>query len=281
MDSNQRIIVIGLAAITLLVFCAVCLVAFFFFNPQISPLAALFAAPTATSTPTPTPLPTDTPSPTITPTVSIPLPTNTRVVQRLTPPPPTVLSSGWKRYERPADGFAITLPPEWQSIDLDPATFESAINVLKEKNPQFGNQLQGQISRLITLGTKFSAFDLSPASFQNNFATNLNIIVEPLPFAASLDFYTQATESQLKTLSAVQQPVVSRRVNTVAGPAQELQYHLKLVATGNQPVTTYTNQFLFVRGKSAYVVTLTTLENKEKDYTDIFEKIGTDFELLK
>jgi hypothetical protein len=43
------------------------------------------------------------------------------------PVPEAVDEGGWPVYEQPADGFALSLPPGWTALQLDPRTLEQGI----------------------------------------------------------------------------------------------------------------------------------------------------------
>src|SRR5437763_16870392 len=71
--------------------------------------------------------------------------------RRVTAPPATIMpvattrdDGGWPLYEKPAEGFAVALPPDWRQIDMDPKTFEGKLKEVAQQNPQ----IQGMAANL-------------------------------------------------------------------------------------------------------------------------------------
>jgi len=215
-------------------------------------------APTATRVP-----PTATPQPTPTPPVATP-----------------TLEAGWVLYEKPADGFAIALPPTWRQIDMDPQTLGASLDAIKAQNPELAPQLEGQARSLLEAGIKFFGFDLAPEALATGAATNVNVLSQSLPAEVSLDFYVQLSVGQLENMSSVVKPVQQRRVQLAAGEAEELSYAMNMVAPSGAALALWTDQYLFLQGKAVYVITCTTSQETAPKYTEVFANIGRSFRLL-
>src|SRR5574341_669592 len=280
MTPYQRNLVAALVIIDIVILCGLCIIAFSFINEQnqvANPTQATIQVSQATLTPLRAPASTDTPSP-----------TNTRVLQARQTAVPRVrpiipaydVDQGWKLYAVDEDGYAIGLPPSWQQTDVDPASIQNLIDRFKASNPSYANIFSAEVSRLATTGVKFLGFDLDPQSLASNFVTNMNILHEPLTLAVNLDTYVKLSVAQLEKLPNVQKPIAQRRVSLIAGDAQELKYSLKITQPNGATFSTGTTQYLVVRGKDAFVITLTTSAAQAKNYATTFEKIGKSFRWL-
>ncbi len=281
MTPTQRNVLVVLAILNVIVLCAVCAVASSLINGQSAQVANL-----AQATPQATPA-TLTPSRAFKST-EIPSPTNTLVIQ----PRPTAgvavrtvipavdVDPGWKLYAVDADGFAIGLPPSWQQIDVDPASIQNLIDRFKASNPSYANIFSPQMSSLLAAGTKFLGIDLDAQSLASNFVTNAGISHELLPLAVNLDTYVKLSIAQVEKFPIVQKPIAQRRVSLAAGDAQELRYSLKITQPNGETISATATQYLIVRGKDGFVITLETSAAQAKNYAATFEKIGKSFRWL-
>lgn len=239
--------------------------------------------PTATPIPpTATPTPTDTSTPTRTPTRT---PTAT-----LTPAPPTAtpvavitstLDNGWVLYQKPADGFAIALPPTWTQFDMDSETVRTPLKAVQALNPEIAVMLGAQTQTLLASSLKFWAGDLRPQALITGFATNVNIFQASLTLQAPLDPYLQAAMRRLNTLPGVVKPISKRYVDLTVGEVGELKFQLKITTTEGQPITAAVTQYLVIGEGEAYVITFTTTADQARRQARTFEKIGQSFRLVE
>ena len=102
---------------------------------------------------------------------------------------------------------------------------------------------------------KFAAVD---PNVQDDFATNLNVIVEELPAGTTLDDYEEAFVSQLQSLPNVVGAIDRQRVELPAGPALRASYKLTLTTSG-KTWTVSTRQYALVEEGRAFILTYTTL----------------------
>jgi hypothetical protein len=239
---------------------------------------AMLIPPTTTPTPVP-PTDTPTPVPTATPTA-----TPTPVPPTETPMPTTItktLETGWILYQKPAAGFAIALPPTWEQVDLDAENLDTILDTIAESNPEIGTLLKGVGRSLIASGFKFWGFDLTPEAAKTGLLTNINVLKQPLTIKASLDFYVQASLTQLEDLSNVIKPISHRRVKLAGSDAEELQYQMKVVGATGKTVIVAATQYLLVREKDVYAISFATVPGQTKKYAPILEKIMQSFELTE
>jgi hypothetical protein len=184
---------------------------------------------------------------------------------------------GWPLYEVPAEGFALALPPDWRRIDMDPKTFEASFNGVLAQNPQLGAML-GNLRQQMASGVKF--FGLDEATFGTGFATNVNVVRVPLPPGGNLDAAVADTVKQLEGLPNVVKPVTRERL-PAAGGRERLRFKMTMNVPTGRSATLAVTQYLAVRDKDGYAVTLTTVADQEAKYAATFEKVGQSFRFTK
>ncbi len=192
------------------------------------------------------------------------------------PPQPTpTLEAGWKLYRVPDDGFAVALPPTWKQIPVDQSDVATDIDTLARRNPELGSAAgtQSSIAALI----KFIGIDTAPEGNVGSFTTVVNIFHRTQPFEAPLDVYIPITLKALQDLPYGSKPVLHRRVQTLAGEAEEFQFHNTLKLPNDQNVTTANRQYILVHAREFYLITCTAPLKQEDRYALTFEKIAKSF----
>ncbi|HYY54256.1 MAG TPA: hypothetical protein VFA01_02650 [Candidatus Dormibacteraeota bacterium] len=248
-------------------------------------IAFLAACSPASSQPSATAAATASDSATPRPQAAVPVPLVSESPGAPTPTPSPLatirlkLDANWTAVDRSADGFAIGLPPRWRDIDLDPQTLDASLRSIDD--PQYQALLREQTSSLLTSGVKVFAFDFTPSNVSSTgFTTNLNVILEALPYTVSLDVYEQLALAQLSQLDAVSKPVAHQRVTLPAGTFTKLTYRITLTTASGQSTSSIT-QYAIVSGLSAYVLTFTTTPAQATTYASTFTKIASTFTLAK
>jgi hypothetical protein len=193
------------------------------------------------------------------------------------------LEAGWTRHVRANDGFSIALAPYWDKVELDPSLLETTLEQLKGSNPRMEKLLSRQVTSLVSSGVKFWAFDQVSNVEITGFATNLNIIVMPMPSAMSLDDVVESTISELDKLKQMLAgEVTHQRVTISAGDAEKIVYHLRISVPGlSEPIQTTTTQYVVVDGTTAYILTFSALDVEADKYTSTFAKMARTFRLVK
>jgi hypothetical protein len=191
------------------------------------------------------------------------------------------LAEGWELYETPEEGFAIALPPTWSDVDLDAETVESALETLREQNPDIANLLSDQTDDLIASGVKFWAFD-TEVNFEECECTLLNIITTPMPKGAHARMIAASAVGQIrKQYESMLVTAISRdQLDTAAGKAETLTYDLSIVKPNGKTVLQHTAQYVLVENGKAYILTFATTGEAEKNL-EIFEEIATTFQIIK
>ena len=237
---------------------------------------------TATATPTPTETPTSTP--TATPTLR-PAATD-KPTQTPAPEPAGVITSTlgneWVLYELPEEGFAITLPPEWLQIPMDPETFENALTIAGEQNPYVKEMLNSEmLSGLIASGLKFYGMDLSPESLESGFLTNINVLKIDMGFKIPFEMYVAVSLEQIKTIATPETSIDHQTVELSNLDAEKLTYEMEQVGLAGTPIQVAVTQYLILDGSTSYVITLIASTSVIDTYAPTFEAIGQSFRVSK
>ncbi|HKP51968.1 MAG TPA: hypothetical protein VJ183_04870 [Chloroflexia bacterium] len=193
------------------------------------------------------------------------------------------LAEGWTRHVQAEDGFSIALAPYWDKVDLDPSLLESTLDQLKDSNPKIGQLLSKQVTSLVSSGVKFWAFDQGGNVEITGFATNLNVIVQPLPSAMSLDDFVKETISQVDQFKQMLAgPVTHQRVTLSSGDAEKIVYHMRISVPGvSEAIQTTTTQYAVVDGARAYILTFSALAVEADKYASTFAKMARTFRIVK
>jgi hypothetical protein len=153
----------------------------------------------------------------------------------------------------PGIGFSIGVPSGWKSIDYRQVATSGLVDRLARENPQLAPLLQAL--RSPGSGVKLFAFD---PHLTSGFATNVNLVVEQVPAGLTASQYAGAALAQLNQLANIVRPIRQHALRLAAGPAVELQYHIRFTLAGKQVVTS-TTQYVLTHDARAFVVTYTTL----------------------
>jgi len=183
-------------------------------------------------------------------------------------------SPGRTTYDVASAGFSIAVPESWRAISADDLAASDEWEAVIKDTPALGPYaeiLQGPDSVV-----RFIAVD---PNVRDEFATNLNVIVEELSADVTLDDYEQEFIAQLESLPSLLGGIEHRRVNLPGGRAVRTSYMLKLVTSGRTR-TVSTLQYAFVGEGAAYTLTYATLPSVAGAYQDTFAQSARSFRLL-
>ena len=179
--------------------------------------------------------------------------------------------AGTKRHDVASHGFSIALPRDWRSIAPEDVLSGEELEELEAENPEirrFIEAMRGDDSPI-----KYFAFD---PDIEQEFATNLNVIVVPLGQEVAFDELRESTLAEVEALPTLTSEVTDERVELPAGDALRLTYRQQF-DTGNGGQEVATTQYTFAAGDSAYVLTFTTLPGEEAAYRDVFRAAAESF----
>lgn len=234
-------------------------------------------APTSTPTPTNTPLPTQTPTPTLTPTsTKTPKPKATEVPKNFTV---ETLDNGWSRYSYLEDGFEISLPPNWELLDLSSGDLDQIMLAL-EDHEQFGNIYSSDYFRsLVAAGIKTFAVETSVKSLSAGIPTSLNILVMDLRFDIQFDDYVELNIQQLKSLLGENLLIQQERIQINNTEAAQIVHESEMDDVFSNPQNVVFTQYLILDGRTQYVLTFGTVKDLYNENQDDISNIAQSFEI--
>jgi hypothetical protein len=173
------------------------------------------------------------------------------------------------RYEVSSAGFSIAVPKDWRTVSAEEAFTEDKLREMKADNPElapFLDALEGPDSLVELL-----AFD---PDVEGGFATNLNVLVEPVTIDITREQYFEATVSNVREqLGADVEP---ERLELPAGETLHLTYEQSGNA-GDGAIATV--QYVLFESDTGYVLTYTTLPPRLAQNSKEFERSARSFEL--
>ena len=186
---------------------------------------------------------------------------------------PGALPAGWKAYTAD-EGFSLGLPAAWQ--ELPPGRVDSALDELRGDNPELAELIEGQLAGSLSSLVKFFAFDAESPTLEQEFATNANVVVEPLPEGVDFDEYLQANLTQLRQVPGVSVTPADPSLNLPGGRAALIKSRFSL-NTPAGPRQIDVTQYLFLKGRRGFILSLTTTPEHEGTYASVFEQIARTF----
>ncbi len=218
-----------------------------------------------TKTPTITPLPTSTKIPTLTHT-----PAATDEVKSFTV---ETLDDGYSHYSYKDAGFSVSLPHNWEHLDLSADDLDQILSYANETNPQLGDIYSSAYLRsLAAAGIKFMAIDTSVDSLSAGIPTSVNILVSDLPIEIAFDDYVEINIQQLRTMLGENLLITQERVPISFTEAEKITYELEMNDVFGKSHIVVFNQFLILQGKTQYVLTFGTV----KEYSDVNKSVFSD-----
>lgn len=191
---------------------------------------------------------------------------------------PVSKEPGWAEYQMEAEGFTISLPPDWRQVDMDPKTFDRITSELVRQKPEL-RPMFASLRQQIAAGCKFFGFDLPSA--KTGFATNVNVICFRLRPGDTLDSIVAENLAQMGGLSTISKPITHERIISSGGDRERLRYLLTVRSANGQDSTKSVTQYFLANGQNGFALTLVTLPDQSAKYTQVFEKIATSFRLIK
>jgi hypothetical protein len=178
-------------------------------------------------------------------------------------------------YELKDEGFSVSLPSRWRSLDLK--KLDDELKVLQQQNSQLAAAIAPSVRAVVQLGAKFYAFDAK--SISSGFMSNINVMKEVRPTPINLDDYVAQNLKLIETIPIATKPINHQRVKLTAGDAERLDYGLNLPTPKGQ-LTVRVVQYLLINENVAISLTLTALSDSAAEHFQIFEKIGNGFRFL-
>jgi hypothetical protein len=184
--------------------------------------------------------------------------------------PEAVVGDGLTRYEISSGRFSIGVPETWHattSSQMKKASFKQ----FADQNPSFA----AYASAVAKKNSPFKFFAYDPV-VRKRFATNLNVIVTPVPEGVSPEKYKRSALAEAKAIADSR--LHSSEVDLPAGKALRIEYRFRFRLNGRRQGVATTQYALLLDSKS-YVLTYTTLPALRSDYANLFELSAESFQL--
>lgn len=189
------------------------------------------------------------------------------------PVPTAQDGGGWPVYEQPADGFALSLPPGWTALNLDPQTLDRTLEQGLRVNPDL-KAMEQSIRQQAAAGVKFLGTEKASGG------PNVNVVKTPVRGEASLDAVGADMVQQFESLPSVEKPVARRRVRLQPGEAERLDFVMPVSPPGGGVKRLALAAYVLVRGQKMYVVTCTAGVDEAEKYAPTFDRIANSFRFL-
>lgn len=189
-------------------------------------------------------------------------------------PAASPLPAGWELKTLRAEGFAVGLPPSWQDVPTSSA--DEALRGLREANPAIAALVENQLGGTVSEFIKLLAFDLESPTLTEEFVTNMNVVVAPVPDGVGFEQFVEANLDQLRTVPGLAGDIERGSANLPSGEAAIVRSRLTLQSPGGEKVAAIT-QYLLVRGARGYIVSFSTTPTHDREYAKTFLAIMDSF----
>jgi hypothetical protein len=154
------------------------------------------------------------------------------------------------------------VPASW--IAVDNRVPAHVVERLSRENPRLAPFMRGLAQRNSPM--KFIALD---PVVRNGFATNVNVVVAPVPAGVTFSDYRRGLVAELRSLVGTGR--IAQSEVTVAG-ARGLRVRYRFQLKLGTTYTVQTLQYAFLRPGRSVVVTYTTLPRSAARYEAMFER---------
>jgi hypothetical protein len=179
------------------------------------------------------------------------------------------------RHESGADGFAISVPNSWTSVDLTAPDIDATLQQLRRTNPNITDYLDQQDAA--DARPSFLAMDTSDAGQASVLPAQL--IVERLPTEGqSLNQGAREAQDALSASSDLVGGVSREKIQLPAGAAQVLSLRFRSSTPAGDAIAAKA-VYLVVSGDSVYVVALGGANDQSQANASTFEAIIRSLEL--
>jgi len=177
-------------------------------------------------------------------------------------------------FEVESAGFSLGVPDSWKGLDGDDFAKSGALEEFGKENPSLAPYLSA-----LQAGNSPMKLLAADPELEDNFATNVNVLVQDVPEGTSAKDYLEGNRSGLSSQLDIEGTIESEEIDHEVGDAAVARYRANLNSGGQKQTFSFV-QYYFVDGTDAYVVTYTTLPQVEDRYQDVFETSAASFRFL-
>jgi hypothetical protein len=184
--------------------------------------------------------------------------------------PEAVVGDGLTRYEISSGRFSIGVPETWHAT-TSTQTKKASFKRFADQNPAFA-AYAGAVAKK---NSPFKFFAYDPV-VRKRFATNLNVMVTPVPGRVTPEKYKRSALAEAKAIAHSR--LESSEVELPAGKALRIEYRARFLLNGRRKAIA-TTQYALLLDNTSYVLTYTTLSALRGDYADWFKLSAESFQL--
>jgi hypothetical protein len=184
--------------------------------------------------------------------------------------PEAVVGDGLTRYEISSGRFSIGVPETWHATTASQMK-KASFKRFADQNPAFG----AYASAVAKKNSPFKFFAYDPV-VRKRFATNLNVIVTPVPEGVTPEKYKRSALAEAKAIADSR--LHSSEVDLPAGKALRIEYRFRFRLNSHRQGVATTQYALLLDNKS-YFLTYTTLPALRSDYANWFRLSAESFQL--
>jgi hypothetical protein len=169
------------------------------------------------------------------------------------------------------EGFSIALPKAWRSVDAQ-QVLSGGLKEFRKANPQLG----GELEALARPNSPIKLVAVDP-KLEGGFATNLNVLVTPIPSGIEFDEWTSVQVAEIKKIATVKG---LKRDETQLRPGRAL--HLTYRVSFKRPsgsFVAFVHQYMVKNDGLLYVLTYSTRPSSEPKYRQTFADSARSFRL--
>ncbi len=191
----------------------------------------------------------------------------------------TPLDSGWVRYKAMGDEFALSLPPEWEIVQLNLDDVPASLESLGAENRVLAGRVTRQIEILPEAGeVKLFGFDRGGPPADEGL-TSVSVVGQDAGVVLSLDFYAALGMQLVLALPGLDGQVERNRVSLFGTAAEELRYTLNLPDPVYRDARLSVIQYLFAKGTVLWALTLATPADTAEENLTVLEDIAQSIEV--
>ena len=141
----------------------------------------------------------------------------------------TTLDSGWIRSDLPSEGLAITTPPSWITLPLDPESIDAALERFASSGDARYEVMAGQLAEyrdIQGLEFKLFGFEQEPSP-REAFHPNMSVLLDESRAPGSLDAYADMNIRELEAFTGLTD-IEIQKIGLASGEAVKLGYTVPL-----------------------------------------------------
>ncbi len=173
------------------------------------------------------------------------------------------------RHPIPTAGVSLATPSSWRAVDSRSVLTSKGVKALVAENPQLAALIQKVAGA--SSPVKFLAFD---PKVSDRFATNVNVVVTPLPASVTFALLAAAIPAELQKVPGLASKITTSTVKLPIGPTLVASYRLAIVNGGKKQIV-QTLQYIFLRHSLNIVVTFSTTPSQSARRAATFKAIAT------